>query len=61
MKPQDKNDLSAFFEPGSVAIFGSLKETSRQLEARGLPTYIDIETAVKALGVAAGYVGRVKP
>ena len=52
-------------KPVTIWVYGTklflVEETSRQLEARGLPTYIDIETAVKALGVAAGYAGRVKP
>jgi acyl-CoA synthetase (NDP forming) len=30
---------------------------SRQLEMRGLPTYFYLETAVKALGIAAAYAG----
>jgi len=32
-----------------------MRESARQLEARGLPVYLDLETAVKALGIAAAY------
>ncbi len=33
-----------------------MQEMMRQLEAQGLPAYIDFETAIKALGAAARYV-----
>jgi acyl-CoA synthetase (NDP forming) len=33
----------------------AMDEMSRQLETRGLPTYFNLETAVKALGIAAAY------
>jgi acyl-CoA synthetase (NDP forming) len=32
-----------------------VEEASRQLEARGLPTYTELEVAVKALAAAAWY------
>ncbi len=44
-----------------VTLFGygvdlpEMEESARQLQALGLPTYFDLETAVKALGVAAAY------
>jgi len=48
-----------FTKPVSIWIYGmklsAIDEMSRQLEERGLPTYFYIETAVKALGVAAAY------
>jgi acyl-CoA synthetase (NDP forming) len=31
------------------------EELTRQLEALGLPTYLNLETAAKALGIAASY------
>ncbi|HEY48603.1 MAG TPA: hypothetical protein G4O13_00975 [Dehalococcoidia bacterium] len=34
----------------------AMQEMRRQLEAQGLPAYIDFETAMKALGAAARYV-----
>jgi acyl-CoA synthetase (NDP forming) len=34
-----------------------MEESSRQLEGMGLATYFDLETAVRALGVAAAYSG----
>lgn len=46
-------------KPVTVWIYGMklsvIEEMSRRLEARGLPTYYDLETAIKALGVAAAY------
>ena len=44
-----------------VTLFGygidlpEMEESARQLQALGLPTYLDLETAVRALGVAAAY------
>jgi len=35
------------------------EELSRELEALGLPVYIKLETAVKALGIAADYAKRL--
>jgi len=32
-----------------------MEDMSRQLEERGLPTYTDLETAVKALGALVYY------
>jgi acyl-CoA synthetase (NDP forming) len=37
----------------------SIHEMSRQLQARGLPTYLDLDLAIKSLGYAA-YYSRVK-
>lgn len=46
-------------KPVTIWMYGTklsvMEEMSRQLEARGLPTYVDLETAVKALGIAVGY------
>jgi len=46
-------------KPMALWIYGmklsAMDEMSRQLETRGLPTYFYLETAVKALGVAAAY------
>ncbi|UCG83186.1 MAG: CoA-binding protein [Dehalococcoidia bacterium] len=46
-------------KPVTVWVYGMqlsvIEEMSRQLEVMGFPTYFDIETAVKALGVAAEY------
>lgn len=45
-----------------VTIFGygvdlaEMEESARQLQSLGLPTYFDLEMAVKALGAAAAYV-----
>ena len=33
----------------------AMREIQRQLEARGVPTFLDSQTAVKALGVASRY------
>jgi acetyltransferase len=50
-------------KPVTVFCYGinlaEMEETSRQLEGLGLPTYLDLETAVRALGVAAAY-SRIK-
>ena len=46
-------------KPVAIWIYGmklsAMDEMSRQLEMRGLPTYFYLETAVKALGIAAQY------
>ena len=46
-------------KPVTVHVYGprlfSTAEMCRQLELRGLPTYFDSETAIRALGMAAGY------
>ena len=46
-------------KPVAIWLYGTqlamLEETSRRLEARGLPAFTELETAVKALGVLAGY------
>jgi acyl-CoA synthetase (NDP forming) len=46
-------------KPVTVWVYGMqlsvIEEMSRQLEVMGFPTYFDIETAVKALGVAVEY------
>ena len=46
-------------QPIAIWIYGmklsAMDEMSRQLEMRGLPTYFYLETAVKALGIAAQY------
>lgn len=48
-------------KPVAVWVYGMklsmMEEMSRQLEAQGLATYLDLETAVKALGAAAHYSG----
>jgi len=48
-------------KPVAVWVYGMklpvMEEMSRQLEARGLATYLDLETAVKSLGAAAYYSG----
>jgi acyl-CoA synthetase (NDP forming) len=33
----------------------AMQEMARQLQARGLPAYLDLDTAIKALGYAASY------
>jgi hypothetical protein len=33
----------------------SMEELSRELEALGFPSYMDVEIAVKSLGIAASY------
>ncbi len=46
-------------KPVTIWLYGTqlsmLEETSRLLEARGLPTFTELETAVKALGMLAEY------
>lgn len=46
-------------KPVSIWIYGmklsSMQEMARQLDAQGLPAYLDLETSVKALGIAAQY------
>jgi acyl-CoA synthetase (NDP forming) len=46
-------------KPVAIWIYGmklsAMDEMSRQLETRGFPTYFYLETAVKALGIAAAY------
>jgi acetyltransferase len=46
-------------KPVTIWIYGTnlslMEELSRQLEERGLPTYTDLETAVKALGALVYY------
>ncbi len=53
-----KNNKS---KPMAIWIYGMklrvLDEMLRQLEERGLPTYLDFELAVKALGMSAAYSG----
>jgi len=51
--------ISRISKPVTVFCYGinlaGMEETSRQLEGLGLATYLDLETAVRALGVAAAY------
>jgi acetyltransferase len=46
-------------KPVTIWLYGTqlhmLEETSRRLEVRGLPTFTELETAVKALGMLAEY------
>jgi len=46
-------------KPVAITLYGpdlfAREELARQLEALGLPTYLELEMAIKALGVAAGY------
>ncbi len=46
-------------KPFVVWIYGmqltAMEEMVRQLEAHGIPAYLEFETAVKALGIAARY------
>jgi acyl-CoA synthetase (NDP forming) len=46
-------------KPVSVWLYGmklaSMEELSRELEALGFPSYMDVEIAVKSLGIAASY------
>jgi len=48
-----------FSKPMTVWIYGpklsAKEELSRELEALGVPAYLNLETAAKALGVAASY------
>jgi acyl-CoA synthetase (NDP forming) len=52
-------EISKIGKPVTVFAYGidlaEMRESARQLEARGLPVYLDLETAVKALGIAAAY------
>ena len=51
--------LSSIAKP--ITIFGyginlhEMEDSARQLEAMGFPTYLDLESAAKALGVGAAY------
>jgi acetyltransferase len=51
--------ISKIGKPVTILGYGidlpEMQESVRQLEALGLPTYLDLETAVKALGVGAAY------
>ena len=51
--------ISNIGKPVTILGYGidlpEMQESVRQLEALGLPTYLDLETAVKALGVGASY------
>jgi acyl-CoA synthetase (NDP forming) len=55
--------ISRISKPVTVFCYGvnlaEMEEVSRQLEGFGLPTYLDLETAVRALGLAAAY-SRIK-
>jgi len=55
--------ISRISKPVTIFYYGinlaDMEETSRQLEGLGLATYFDLETAVRALGVAAAY-SRIK-
>jgi acyl-CoA synthetase (NDP forming) len=46
-------------KPMAIWIYGpklsAKEELTRQLEALGLPTYLNLETAAKALGIATKY------
>jgi len=46
-------------KPVTIYIYGTnmplTEEVARQLQAMGLPTYLELETAVKALGIAVQY------
>jgi acyl-CoA synthetase (NDP forming) len=46
-------------KPVAVWIYGTSAsardETARQVEKLGVPAYVELETAIKALGIAAGY------
>ena len=54
-----KEHISRFSKPVTVFCYGinlaEMEEFSRHLEGLGLPTYFDLETAVRALGAAATY------
>ena len=58
-----KNHISRISKPVTIFRYGinlaEMEETSRQLGGLGLATYFDLETAVRALGVAAAY-SRIK-
>jgi len=51
--------VSRIGKPVTILGYGidlpEMQESVRQMEALGLPTYLDLETAVKALGVGAAY------
>jgi len=51
--------ISRIGKPVTILGYGidlpEMQESVRQMEALGLPTYLDLETAVKALGVGAAY------
>ena len=51
--------VQRFSKPLAIWVYGPklsmTADVSRKLEERGLPTYTDLETAVKALGTLAGY------
>ena len=51
--------MQHFSKPVTIWIYGmkfsTMLDMSRQLEARGLPTYFELETAIKALAIAASY------
>jgi acyl-CoA synthetase (NDP forming) len=53
------NFMSRITKPMTFWIYGPklaiVEEAARQLEARGLPTYTELEVAVRALGAAARY------
>ncbi len=53
--------MSRISKPVTIFYYGinlaEMEESSRQLEGLGLATYFDLETAVRALGVAAAYSG----
>jgi acyl-CoA synthetase (NDP forming) len=55
--------ISRISKPVTIFYYGinlaDMEETSRQLEGLGLATYFDLETAARALGVAAAY-SRIK-
>jgi acyl-CoA synthetase (NDP forming) len=50
-------------KPVNVWIYGTslsaMEELARQLHARAFPAYLDLDTAIKALGYAAAY-SRIK-
>ena len=52
-------EISKLGKPVTIFAYGidlaDMRESARKLEAHGLPVYLDLETAVKALGVAAAY------
>jgi len=51
--------ISKIGKPVTVLGYGidlpEMQESVRQMESMGLPTYLDLETSVKALGVSAAY------
>lgn len=54
-----KTHLSDISKPITIFLWGTdlqiMEESARQLEALGIPTYLDLETAVKSLGVSVAY------